>query len=814
MSSTFFTDRMLFVTVHENVDVNEPVVSSSDLDDDQLEVVSHISEMFQDDYVGINSFSSVDMSQPSTSFHVSNNSFNACKRTDFDKSDEYDSDKDKPYNPDGENSSSSGDELFEGTPPRKKRAVNKHTFKSYKQAGAVSLHEVPIIDESKEFNLIETSPTSSRIQVKSQNLDNGHDEETNETEDENDEDVTFLVSQNQSNILEDGSTNEKQSTDTKIVKRNKDGVYTRKKRAERKLKRNTGLEYISVKGKTVQARKLKELGNCRLECKKILEAVSDDGIKTVQERIFHDYWALGCHDKRVAYVCGLVDTEQPKRSRKRTHDIEKEKFRLVTHTFHFNVNGKRIKTCKGCFMKVLNETSSFIFIALQNKSASLSGTVDRDFRGCHPPSNKHSQEKINEVINHISSVPKYKSHYTRKNSDRWYFPAHLNLQILYNEYKRVTKDPVSRNIYEKEFHKLNISFKSPKVDTCHKCGILNMKISIETDPTKLLFLKQEQEAHHKEADLAYMKKKEDKLYARDKSDSTRCYMFDLQQCLPTPYLTENVVFYKRQLWTYNLTVHDSTTKNVYCFMWHEGEGGRGGNQIATCIYKLLISLPNEIKHVVLYSDTCLGQNKNSHVAAMYLKAIQENKNLEKIDHKFMVSGHSHIECDIDHGMISKQKDLLEIPVYGPQDWYQVVRSTGPKKNKFIVNELTHMDFIDFSHLLKGPLQLRKKNNDGEKFSWQQARWFQYRREYGVVYYKNTLNEEDPFMSFSFRRRGVPEEILNTKKCYKDSLPISIEKKKDLLDILDLIPPSYHNFYKNLKSSEKVPSNLPDIECES
>ena len=68
----------------------------------------------------------------------------------------------------------------------------------------------------------------------------------------------------------------------------------------------------------------------------------------------------------------------------------------------------------------------------------------------------------------------------------------------------------------------------------------------------------------------------------------------------------------------------------------------------------LLSLPPDVKHVILYSDTCGGQNKNSHVSAMFFKAMQDNQNLAVVDLKFMVSGHSHLECDINHARIEEQ----------------------------------------------------------------------------------------------------------------------------------------------------------------
>uniref|UniRef100_A0A6P7G1E7 Nuclear receptor coactivator 7-like n=1 Tax=Diabrotica virgifera virgifera TaxID=50390 RepID=A0A6P7G1E7_DIAVI len=143
-------------------------------------------------------------------------------------------------------------------------------------------------------------------------------------------------------------------------------------------------------------------------------------------------------------------------------------------------------------------------------------------------------------------------------------------KIMYKLYCEENESSVSRPIYEREFHKMNISFKKPKVDTCHKCDVLSNKLKVtksEGDKTKI---KDEISIHHTAADNAYVMKSNDTEKA--KCDSTfRCLTFDLQQCLATPYVNSSVAFYKRQLWTYNLTIHENGEGSVACYMWHEGE---------------------------------------------------------------------------------------------------------------------------------------------------------------------------------------------------------------------------------------------------
>lgn len=48
------------------------------------------------------------------------------------------------------------------------------------------------------------------------------------------------------------------------------------------------------------------------------------------------------------------------------------------------------------------------------------------------------------------------------------------------------------------------------------------------------------------------------------------------------------------------------------------------------------------------------QNIHSQVAAMFSTMMQNKPSFLVIDHTFMINGHSHLECDLDHELIEKQ----------------------------------------------------------------------------------------------------------------------------------------------------------------
>lgn len=540
---------------------------------------------------------------------------------------------------------------------------------------------------------------------------------------------------------------------------------------------------------------MRRLEACRKRC-------ADRITYEEQQNIHKHYWGQATYNLRKAYAYGLIEIGETETVKRVKHEVNPRN-RPHTYNYFLEIGGSRIAVCQKCFRFTLGETEQFLKTVV---SAKIEGSLKGDLRGKHKCARKLSTEKENEILNYIKSFPSYESHYTRRDTSKRYLPSDLSVALMHRLYCEKYDYSVSLSKFSQLFSTLNLKFKKPKLDTCHKCDLLDCKIQV-AEPGELDKLKLEQNEHLNNAQEAYDSKKSDKEKSLNDS-SLKVLCFDLQQCLPTPYLRTSLSFYKRPLWTFNLTMHDCATKQASCYMWHEAIAKRGGNEIASCVFAHLLKLNAIVKHVIFYSDCCPGQNKNSFVATMFSIFMQLENNVTTLDHKFMVPGHTHMECDSDHAAIEKKKKKSTVKIHHPRDWYQFIGAIN--SNKFLVNEMKQSNIFDFANASKNLFTWRKVDTNGEKYTWHDIKWLRFTKEYGTIYFKTSLNEEEPFKSIKIVKRGINSvDISVLKICYDSPININQNKKKDLLDMLPLVDDLYKDFYINLRT-EDMPDCHPDL----
>ena len=142
-----------------------------------------------------------------------------------------------------------------------------------------------------------------------------------------------------------------------------------------------------------------------------------------------------------------------------------------------------------------------------------------------------------------------------------------------------------------------------------------------------------------------------------------------------------------------MTAHCSISKKGYGAIWHEGQSGRGSNDIATAVIKILNAIADDhsedprLKHIILWSDSCVPQNRNRVFRKYFLTQHPE---VESIQQKFCESGHSSIqEIDNMHSRIEKACGPSEI--YSPLSLMRILKTV----NKLQMFQMRGEDFKNF-----------------------------------------------------------------------------------------------------------------------
>ena len=426
------------------------------------------------------------------------------------------------------------------------------------------------------------------------------------------------------------------------------------------------------------------------------------------------------------------------------------------------------------------------------------GTIEKDKRGGRLETLKEQDKvKRDAILEHINRFPRMESHYCRQKSTRDYLHPDLNkkkMHAMFVEEYASKNIVVSYSTYCEVLKTQNLSFHNPKKDLCKLCESYR-----KGDAEKKIELQSQFEEHTKEKE-AVRKKKENAKH--DDSPNKTVATFDLQQVIYLPKTNDNMLFYKRRLGNFNLTVYELKTKTCHCFTWHEGQGKRGPSEIGTCLTLYLDTLDEAcMKEVTLFADGCPGQNKNSVIAAMLLNFLSRSVNTEKLNLLFFEKYHGQNEGDSAHSAISNAIDSAG-DLYVPAQLMPIFR-LARKKRPYIVHSLQSEDFLDFKMMAKLLRILSVRVDDqGNSVNWTEMREVMVtKKDLTKIYYKKSHLVDD-FNSISLKVRLQQDGGLHPDKLYSGPPIIAKEKYDDLVSLcsgdLPVIRISeYGNFFKCL-----------------
>lgn len=557
------------------------------------------------------------------------------------------------------------------------------------------------------------------------------------------------------------------------------------------------MEYQSVKGNTVAAKQFRFF-----ECKCNFKCVQNFPPEK-REEIYKYFYGLKEWELQTMYIQSKIKVSDVKRKRT-DKDISRRNF--SHHYFFTDSQGIDREVCKNVFKQCHT-----LRISDQRIAHSLSKTFPADLRGKHEPHNKTRTSTIEHIRDFIKKFPAYQSHYSRKkNPHRLYLSPSLNLKIMYrlylqscNEQSPVIK-PSSLYIFREVFNNdFNYHFHTPQKDTCKRCNIFKNKFDYASTEEEKLNYQQILNDHHILAEKARETMKSDVEASKQPDSDTYVICFDLMKTLPTPDLDVGVCYYKRQMWTYLLGIHNLMTHEVFTYLWHEAQASRGPQEVASCLIHFFKNHATDRPNVIMYSDQCGGQNKNfKMVIMMNYVANNDNLKINKIDHKFMVSGHSYLACDQDFGLIEKEKRYHK-NIYVPADWSKVAKAAC-KKKPFVVHEITSDNFLS-CEVLEKRVTNRKKTEKGEKVRWRDIVHIQLNKGDDLsMFYKYSYDKNVNFNEVSLKKRRASDTVsAQLPILYKNGRKIDAKKLKDISELMHFIPPVAQEFYKQLHPAENI-----------
>lgn len=573
------------------------------------------------------------------------------------------------------------------------------------------------------------------------------------------------------------------------------------KQKQAKQKRNRGEEYVSPNTKkTILKKVLKARCHGNAKCRRKCDSITDEQRKD----IFSAFQSIGDLRLQREYAVRHIEVTKVKRRLTVTAANKKNSAprRDVSKNYFLTVDGHKIPVCQKMFLNTLSVSEQMARTALSKLTET--GTIEKDKRGGRQSDKVIKRDAdIKEAVQvHINRFPRVESHYCRAGTNRQYLHSDLTKQKMYNMFCKEwapKPNPPSFRYYEETVEAMQLSIHRPKKDQCSLCAtVLDSKNTGDQISEDIVA---KYERHIAEKNKVRELKEQSKQKAKDHHKVVKCATFDLQQVIYLPKSNESALFYKRRLSNFNLTFYDVVSKDCHCFTWHEGVSKRGSSEISTAVYKALKLYDDEgAEEVHLYSDGCVGQNKNSIMPAMMLYAVANSNNLQEISLRYFESFHGQNEGDSVHSAIAtvmKRSGDLFVPS-------QLVPVFSlARRHQNIVHQLQHEDFLDFKTLSQDlrVLNSRKESEDGFVLWADIMELKVVKGSPDKIFYKKSHLAED-FSEISLKRVKESVTSYRLKPLNREPNKISKEKYQDLVSLCNGDTPVVRNrehksFYLNL-----------------
>lgn len=209
----------------------------------------------------------------------------------------------------------------------------------------------------------------------------------------------------------------------------------------------------------------------------------------------------------------------------------------------------------------------------------------------------------------------------------------------------------------------------------------------------------------------------------EKKDNSKTFIleFDFGQNLPLPKLNVTSQFYKRLLWVYVFNIYQHNSTNSALYYYTEVEGRKNANSVCSMLYDFISAYcPEETERIVVFSDSCGGQNKNATVTK-FLTWLAGTMKVE-IEHIYPVRGHSYNVCDRNFALYSRVVRKME-NIETLEDYVRIFRASRSSPAPFILKHF--LTFRDWATGFK-PFTFLHPVNKTSKYGIQKCRIMRYK----------------------------------------------------------------------------------------
>lgn len=214
------------------------------------------------------------------------------------------------------------------------------------------------------------------------------------------------------------------------------------------------------------------------------------------------------------------------------------------------------------------------------------------------------------------------------------------------------------------------------------------------------------------------------------------------------------------------------------------------------MYYITNLLAEDVKDVVIWTDGCTAQNRNSIVSnALHRLAIDKNITITQ---KYLEKGHTQMEVDSVHSVIERK--LKNVEIFLPSQYASLTKQARNKPFPYRVIQPDHTFFKDYGMKeYQFYDSIRPGRSAGDDCAVD-LRVLKYNSE-GTIQYKKHFKDE--FTVLPRRPRNISTLANSVPLLFPSRVPILESKYQHLQQLKTVIPGDCHQFYDDLPFKKKL-----------